>query len=83
MSDLLRIKNLPKVLRVGEGWEGSTPDSSVKLNELLIIRGWKKRLQGKLLKVYNPATKEKKELAEDCKGMCVYLQLGSDGILCR
>ena len=62
------LRSLPKVVKVGALWNGGTPDSTVEENELLIVKGWKRKISGKLLKVYNPNTKENKNLSENCQG---------------
>lgn len=68
VSDLLLVKSLPKVVRACSAWKGSAPESSIEKHELLILRGWKRKISGKMLKAYNPITKEKKELPENCVG---------------
>ena len=69
VSDILAMKVLPKAIRAGAGWRGSGANSSVEYNELLVVKGSKKRLNSKFLKVFNPATKKKKDLPESCAGM--------------
>ena len=69
MSDILVMKVLPKAIRAGAGWRGSSASSSVEHNELLVVKGIKRRLNSKSLKVFNPATKKKKDLPESCAGM--------------
>ena len=59
---------LPKVLRVTEGWRGSSSESTVENNELLIVKGLKRRINHKYLKVISLTSKEKKELPETCAG---------------
>lgn len=62
------MKVQPKAIRAGVGWRGSSANSSVEQNELLVVKGVKKRLNSKSLKVFNPHTKKKKELPESCTG---------------
>ena len=62
------MKTLPKVVRVGATWTGSSSESAVEQNELLILKGWKRKLNGKVIKAYNPYTRAKKELVESCQG---------------
>ena len=69
MSDLLQLKSLPKILCAGSSWLGPNPETTVDKNELFIIKSWKRKIQGKVLKVFNPITKAKKELVEGCEGV--------------
>lgn len=68
VSDLLQVKVLPKVVRASVAWHGGGPESTVEKNELLILKGWKRKISSKSLKAYNPVTKQKKELPENCVG---------------
>ncbi len=68
VSDLLAAKTLPCAVRAGLGWKGPGPNSTIESNELLVIKGVKKRLNSKSLKVYSPASGKKKELPESCVG---------------
>ena len=82
VSDLLPLKTLPKVLRASVGWWSGSADTTVDNHELFIVKGWKRKLQKKVLKVYNPVTKMKKELPEACECMHVFnlIQLTIVGI---
>ena len=64
----MALKTLPKVLRSLTAFKGNSPESSVEENELLIVRGVKSKLKGKVLKVYSPHLSKKKELSESCSG---------------
>ncbi len=68
VSDLLALQTLPKIVRATESFRGSSPETGVDANELLAIRGIKKGVKGRSLKVLSLQTKKKKELAENCKG---------------
>lgn len=69
VSDVMAMKTLPKVMKALEAYKGSSPESSVEANELLIVKSVKsKKLKGKVLKVYSPRLKKKKELPEGCCG---------------
>lgn len=68
VGDLFQLTVLPKVIRVTEGWKGSNTEASVTNNELLIIKGIKRRINHKYLKAISVTTKEKKELPENCAG---------------
>ena len=65
---MLQAKTLPKVVCALSAWRGAGPESTLEKNELLILKGWKRKLSGKVLKAYNPVSKEKKELPENCQG---------------
>lgn len=62
------MKVRPKIVRANAGWRGSSLESTIDVNELLIIKGVKRTLNGKFLKAYNPNTHSKKELPENCAG---------------
>ena len=68
VSDLIAAKTTPKAVRAMKAWKGSSPDNSIDLNELLIIKEVKSKLKKKFLKVYSPATGKRKELPESCCG---------------
>ena len=44
--------------------EGAGRESTIEKNELLILKGWKRKINGKLLKVYGLTTNKKKDLRE-------------------
>ena len=52
-----------------EGWRGSTSEATVENNELLIVKGIKRRINHKYLRAISLVSKEKKELPESCAGM--------------
>lgn len=69
VADILSMKTLPKAVRATKAWKGSSPESSVEENELLIVKSSHKKLKGKrLLKVYSPTCYKRKELPESCAG---------------
>lgn len=70
IADMAQTRLYPKVVRVCSAWKGSTPEASVELNSLLVMKGWKRRLSQKVMKAYDINTREKKELPENCTGMC-------------
>ena len=70
VSDMFQLSVLPKVVRVTEGWRGSTTESTIENNELLIVKGLKRRLNHKYLKFISVTSKAKKELPENCAGRC-------------
>ncbi len=69
VSELLAAKSMPCAVRTGAAWRGSGASSTIETGEVLLIKGIKKRLNTKTLKVYNLATGKKKELPESCVGM--------------
>ena len=69
MGDLFQLTVLPKIVRVTEGWRGSNQEASVENNELLFIKGIKRRINRKHLKAISLKSKEKKELPENCAGL--------------
>ncbi len=77
MSDLLAAKSMPCAVRTGLGWRGSGASSTIDSNELLVIKGVKRRLNNKFLKAYSPSTGKKKELPESCVGKCGPLNLST------
>lgn len=69
ISDLFHFPELPLVLWSRKSYHGSTPDSSVSENELLIIRHVKSRLVGRQeLEVYSHTHQKKKTLYSTCVG---------------
>ncbi len=69
VSELLAAKSMPCAVRTGAAWRGSGASSTIESGEVLLIKGIKKRLNTKTLKVYNLATGKKKELPESCVGV--------------
>ena len=69
MGELFQLTVLPKIVRVTGGWRGPNPESTVDSNELLIVKGVKRRINHKYLKAISLASKEKKELPESCAGL--------------
>ena len=69
---MLQLKQLPKVVRVGAAWPGTSRVSTVhvKRDSLLILKGWKRRVtsRARAMKAYDLNTKEKEELPEECRG---------------
>ena len=65
----MAAKNMPHAVRCGAAWRGSGASSTIESNELLVIKGVKKRLNTKTLKVFSPSSGKKKELAEQCIGV--------------
>ena len=69
VSELVQLPVLPPVLWSRKSYHGSTPDSSVAANELLIVRRVKSRLVGRQqLKVYSHTYKKEKTLYTTCIG---------------
>lgn len=68
VSDLLAAESMPHAIRSGAAWRGFGANSTIESNELLVIKGIKRRLNSKILKVYSLATGKKKELPENCIG---------------
>ena len=63
------MQTLPKAVRATKAWKGSSPESSVEENELLIVKGSQRKMTGKhILKVYSPRCCKRKELRETCAG---------------
>ena len=71
---------LPKIIRVTEGWRGSSSEATVNKNELLIVKGIKRRINHKYLKAVSLTSKEKKELPENCAGLYIHL-ISTDAVL--
>lgn len=69
VSEMFQLTVLPKIVRVTEGWRGSNAEATVDNNELLILKGLKRRLNHKFLKAVSFVSKAKKELPENCAGM--------------
>ena len=66
---MLQLSVLPKVVRVTEGWRGSSLETTLETNQLLILKGLKRKLNHKFVKAICVPSKEKKELPENCTGM--------------
>ena len=82
VSDVLQMASLPPLLWTRQGYQGSTSDSSISPNELLIVRKKRSKLLGKQsLKVYSLTTGKDKVLSANCTGhfstkprdVCLYL----------
>ena len=82
VSDILQMGTLPSILWARKAYQGSTSDSSISANELLIVRKVRKQLLGKQqLKVYSLTTGKEKVLSANCAGnfstkprdVCLYL----------
>ena len=65
---MLQLSVLPKVVRVTEGWRGTTLDTTIETNQLLVLKGLKRKLNHKFVKAVSVPSKEKKELPENCAG---------------
>ena len=69
ISELVQLPVLPPVLWSRKAYKGSSSDSSVAANELLIVRKVKTRVVGKQqLKVYSLTQKKEKTLYTTCVG---------------
>ena len=70
ISELMQLSVLPPVLWSRKAYQGSSPESSISANELLIVRGVKtKKLVGKQqLKVYSLTHRKEKTLYSSCVG---------------
>ena len=69
VSDLVQLPVLPPILWSRKAYRGSSPESSISANELLIVRCVKSRLVGKQqLKVYSLTQKKEKTLYTSCVG---------------
>ncbi len=69
VSELFQLSVLPLVLWSRKAYQGSSPDSSLSANELLIVRKVKSRLVRKQqLKVYSLTQKREKTLYTSCVG---------------
>ena len=69
VSDVLRMSSLPPLLWSRRGHQGSSPDSSISANELLIVRTACSKLLGKQsLKVYSLTANKDKVLSSNCVG---------------
>ena len=82
VSDLVQASPLPRVVRARKAHTGSTPESSLVANELLLLRRVTKKLMGKKeLKVHSLTTGLEKTLGEGVRGefstkpreVCLYL----------
>ena len=69
MGDLFQLSVLPKVLCVIEGWRGQDPKATVDTNDILIVKGFRRKINHKLLKAISLKSKEKKELPKICAGI--------------
>lgn len=65
---MLSMKIRPKIVRASSGWRGNSLESTIDVNELLVIKGVKRTINGKFLRAYNPVTHVNKELPENCAG---------------
>lgn len=69
VSELMKLPVLPLVLWSRKAYRGSTSESSVSANELLIVRRVKSKLVGRQqLKVYSHTEKKEKTLYTTCVG---------------
>lgn len=69
VSELIQLPILPPLLWSRKSYHGSSTDSSVSSNELLIVRRVKSRLVGRQqLKVYSHTHKKEKTLYTTCVG---------------
>lgn len=69
VSELVQLPVLPPVLWSRKSYHGSSPDSSVSANELLIVRRVKSKFVGRQqLKVYSHTHKKEKTLYTSCVG---------------
>lgn len=68
VSDLLALDTLPPIVRVRKSHQGSSLESSVAANELLILQKVKKGILGKQLKAFSLTTGTEKTLPESCIG---------------
>ena len=83
VSDILQCSTMPHVVRVRRGHKGSSAESSIAPNELLLVRKkGKSKLVGKQhLKVFSLTNNYEKSLPENCIGhfstkpreVCLYL----------
>lgn len=83
ISELVQLPVLPPVLWSRKSYKGSSPESSVSANELLIVRRVKSRLVGRQqLKVYSHTQRKEKTLYTSCVGsfstkprdICLFLE---------
>ena len=72
IGEVLQLKELPKALRATRAYKGNGPDSSVELNDLLLVKEVKVKKRGlkssKILRCVVAGTGMKKMLNEDCAG---------------
>ncbi len=81
IADMLQKSPLPKVIRARKAYRGSSPDSSVIANELMVVLKAKSKLRGKQLKVFSLTLGREKVLSDNCVGhfstrprdVCLYL----------
>lgn len=69
VSEIIALKVLPKVIKVGAAWHGSGSSVLIERNELLVVKRVKTKLMSKCLKVFSLTKKTQKELPENCVGM--------------
>ena len=59
VAEILAMKSLPKVVRVRKTYNGSNAESSVTVNELLVVKSTKSKLTGELYQeLIEPAVRE-------------------------
>ena len=72
VGDMLQLKDLPKAVLATKSYRGSSPESSVEQNDLLLVKEIKTKKRGikssKVLKCTVAGTGVKKTLSEDCAG---------------
>ena len=69
VSELVQLPILPPLIWSRKAYQGSSPESSVAANELLIVRSVKSRLVGRQqLKVYSLTQRKEKTLYTTCTG---------------
>ena len=52
-----------------EGWRGASTEATVEKNDVLIVKGFKRRINHRYLRAICLTSKEKKELPESCAGI--------------
>ena len=65
-KEIMYLKHLPTVVSVTNGYQGSSPESSVKEGEILIVQGVKTRDNESILKVVSRNSYKTKFLTENC-----------------
>lgn len=71
VGDIIQLKLLPKVIRAMQAYRGSSPESSVEQNDLLLVKEVKQKRglkTSRLLKCVHAGSGSKKTLPEDCAG---------------
>ena len=71
VGELMAMNNLPKVIRATRSYEGSSPETSVKENEVLMVKGVKTSVffgRGKRLIVHSLTSAGERFLHEKCAG---------------